>query len=54
MLEGLEQLKSGQLYKLITPFLPVPLIDMAKQRGFIARSITESDEKVTTYFTTGK
>lgn len=54
VLEGLEQLRPGQLYKLVTPFIPAPLIDMAIQRGYLAWSKTESDDKVVTYFISEK
>lgn len=47
---GIDGLKNGDVYLLITPFVPAPLIDLAARRGFESWSSTESDELVRTYF----
>lgn len=48
----LKELKHNEIYELITPFIPAPLIDMAKNRGFQAWSLDEKAGIVKTYFTT--
>ncbi|MCU0646191.1 MAG: DUF1858 domain-containing protein [bacterium] len=50
VLEELKKLKSGEIYELITPFLPAPLIDMAKQKGYHAWSDTVQTDLIKTYF----
>lgn len=54
VMQGLEELQAGQVYALITPFVPAPLIDLAAQKGFKAWSIREGPELVRTYFTSGR
>jgi uncharacterized protein (DUF2249 family) len=34
VLEDLKNMRKGQVYELITPFLPAPLIDVVKGKGF--------------------
>ncbi|GAB4339161.1 MAG: hypothetical protein Kow0037_23860 [Calditrichia bacterium] len=34
VMREIEELPEGQRYELITPFLPTPLLDMAKSKGF--------------------
>ena len=46
----LGQLQPGSLYELVTPFVPAPLVDMARAKGFEAYSIKESDNEVRTLF----
>lgn len=46
-----KDLKEGEIYGLITPFLPVPLIEKAKRQGYLVWVDQERDEKVTTYLT---
>ena len=50
VLDELKELKSGEIYELITPFLPAPLIDMAKQKGYHAWSKEEQADLVRTFF----
>jgi hypothetical protein len=50
VLSGLEILGKGEIYLLITPFLPAPLIDVAKSKGFLAHSKSETEDLVKTYF----
>ena len=44
------ELGAGDVYELITPFVPSPLIDLVKQRGFDAHCITVSPGECRTYF----
>lgn len=39
ILEQTKTLNEGEIYELITPFVPAPIIDMLKQKGFIAASV---------------
>ena len=41
---------ADKLYRLTTPFLPVPLIDMIKSKGFIAWSKQDGPGEIHTYF----
>lgn len=51
VLQELQKLTYSQIYELIAPFLPAPLIDLAKNKGFKAWSIKEETESVKIYFT---
>ncbi len=42
-------LEDNELYLLITPFLPGPLIDIVKEKGFDTFSITKSNNEVHTF-----
>jgi hypothetical protein len=50
VMSDLSALQAGQVYALVTPFLPSPLIDLAAQKGFKAWSAREGPEMVRTYF----
>lgn len=50
VLEELKGLKSGEIFELIAAFLPAPLIDMAKQKGYRAWSKQEQTDLVRTFF----
>jgi len=50
VLKGPRQLAPGQCFELITPFLPAPLVDVAKKQGFDAWWI-EQESLFRTYFT---
>jgi hypothetical protein len=39
ILEQTKTLNEGEIYELITPFVPAPIIDMLKQKGFKAASV---------------
>ncbi len=47
----LEALDRGQLFELITPLVPAPMIDIARQKGFLAWSREESPSLIRTCFT---
>jgi hypothetical protein len=51
VLNELKKLKSGEIYELITPFVPAPLIDMAKEKGFRSMHREIESGLVKTYFT---
>lgn len=46
----LARLGAGDVYALVTPFVPAPLVDLARGKGFQAFSVTEGDDLVRTYF----
>ena len=50
VMQELGKLKEGQVYQLITPFLPGPLIDMVKSRGFRTWSRQEGPDLFKNYF----
>ena len=50
VMSQLKQLAAGQVFELITPFEPAPLVDMAKSRGFNTWTTTMEPGVVKTYF----
>ncbi len=46
-----KNLKGGEIYELITPFLPAPLIDAAREKGYLTWSEKEGEEVFKTYLT---
>ena len=50
VMSDLATLEPGQIYLLVTPFAPAPLIDLASQKGFKCWSAREGPEMVQTYF----
>jgi len=51
VMADLEALADGQVYLLLTPFRPAPLVDLAREKGFRSFSVVENDDLVRTYFT---
>lgn len=51
VMRDLGQLKLGEVYQLITPFVPAPLVELAEKKGFQTFSVQEGPERVLTYFT---
>ncbi|MDH7571126.1 MAG: DUF1858 domain-containing protein [Armatimonadota bacterium] len=51
VLKDLAQMAPGQVYELVTPFVPAPLVDLARRRGFLSYSAVEGEDLVRTYFT---
>jgi len=49
----LAALPDGEVYELVTPFVPAPLIDLALGKGFAAFSVPESEGVVRTFFRGG-
>jgi uncharacterized protein (DUF2249 family) len=43
-------LTSGQIYELVTPFTPFPLIEKVRNQGFESYTVTISSNEVHTYF----
>lgn len=50
VMSDLAALDAGAIYELITPFVPVPLVDLARAKGFDGYSFTESPGLIRTYF----
>jgi hypothetical protein len=50
VLADLAALADGEVYALVTPFVPAPLVELARERGFAAFSAPEGDDVVRTYF----
>lgn len=50
VLAALEPLSEGEVLELITPFVPAPLIDMAKRKGVQVWYQQETPELIRTYF----
>ncbi len=54
VMADLAALADGEVYALVTPFVPAPLVDLARGKGFLAFSVTEGDAVVRTYFRRGE
>ncbi len=50
VMADLAALADGQVYALVTPFVPAPLVDLAREKGFDAYSVSEGEGVVRTYF----
>ncbi len=50
VMADLAQLAGGEVYELVTPFVPAPLVDLARGKGFAAFSVAEREGLVRTYF----
>ena len=50
VMTDLARLGAGDVYALVTPFVPAPLVDLARGKGFQAYSVAEGDAVVRTYF----
>ena len=50
VLSDLKAMGAGEIYELITPFEPAPLVDLAKDRGFPAWTNKIAPEEFRTYF----
>jgi hypothetical protein len=50
VMADLVALGEGEVYVLVTPFVPAPLVDLARGKGFAAFSVTEGEALVRTYF----
>jgi hypothetical protein len=50
VMADLVALGEGEVYALVTPFVPAPLVDLARGKGFEAFSVTEGEALVRTYF----
>jgi hypothetical protein len=50
VMADLAALADGEVYQLVTPFVPAPLVDLARGKGFASHSVVESDTLVRTFF----
>jgi hypothetical protein len=50
VMAALARLGAGQVYLLVTPFVPAPLLDLARGKGFASYSVTEAPGLVRSYF----
>ncbi len=50
VMSDLAALEAHAIYELVTPFVPAPLVDLARAKGFDGWSLRESPEIVRTYF----
>ena len=50
VMASLSALRDAEVYELVTPFVPAPLVDLARSKGFLAASLTDDDGTVRTYF----
>lgn len=50
VMADLAALREGGVYELVTPFVPAPLLDLAREKGFASFSKVEADGIVRTYF----
>jgi len=41
VMQSLAQLSPDEVYEIVTPFVPAPLLDLAREKGFEAYSLTE-------------
>jgi len=46
VLEQSKKLKQGEIYELVTPFIPAPLLDMLKSKGFLVTSLLEGSKVI--------
>lgn len=50
VLTEIQEFEKGQIYELITPFLPAPLIDRVKESGFKTWSFEDQNNVTKSYF----
>jgi hypothetical protein len=50
VMADLGALAGGEVYELVTPFVPAPLVDLAKGKGFEAFSVAVEEGLVRTFF----
>jgi len=51
VMKEISELSQNQVFELVTPFSPVPLVDMAKSKGFETWTKQEDTELFKTFFT---
>ncbi len=47
---AVHKLEPGQIYAIVTPFTPAPMIDMVRKEGYETWTVQEGAEKFITYF----
>ncbi len=50
VIKDVRQITEGMIYELITPFLPVPLIDKVEALGFVSWTVQADSDLFKTYF----
>jgi hypothetical protein len=50
VMADLAKLGDAQVYELVTPFVPAPLLDLARGKGFASYTVTEAPGLVRSYF----
>ncbi len=50
VMRELARLGPGEVFELVTPFVPAPLVDLAREKGFDGRSVAEAPGLVRTWF----
>jgi hypothetical protein len=50
VMQDLAALDEEGVYELITPFVPAPLVDLARGKGFLAYGAVEGENLVRTWF----
>lgn len=50
VMADLAALPENGIYHLVTPFVPAPLVDLARGKGFVAHSVVEGEALVRTFF----
>ncbi len=50
VMSELQQLEAGEVYELITPFVPAPLLDAVTKKGYQVFSEKQPDGRVRSYF----
>jgi hypothetical protein len=50
VMSDLGELADGEVYVLVTPFVPAPLVDLARGKGYAGFSVAEGDAQVRTFF----
>jgi hypothetical protein len=53
VLQEVENIKNDEVYELITPFTPLPLIEKIEAKGFITKTIEINSAEIRTYFRRG-
>ena len=53
VMTDLAALADGEVYELVTPFVPAPLVDLARGKGFEAYSVVCAEGLVRTFFRRG-
>lgn len=50
VMADLAALADAEVYELVTPFVPAPLVDLARDKGFLSFSVAEGETLVRTFF----
>ncbi len=50
VMADLAALREDEVYVLLTPFVPAPLVDLARGKGYLSHSVAEGEGQVRTYF----